>query len=124
MDKPKKTFSDHIKDYLTPSLLIGAIIAGALFWGRFETHIKEVTFDDSSQKFIVVKAVEEGPTAEQKHRDRILDSLNNIHAIKSRKKRDSILMKMSNKLSKLDTLYLKTSDQVYQIKEELKNPPN
>lgn len=31
----KKTFSDHVKDYLTPSLLIGAIIAGAYYGGDF-----------------------------------------------------------------------------------------
>jgi hypothetical protein len=130
MEKPKQTFADHIKNYFTPTLLIGAVIAGALFWGRFETSMREITFDNSKQKLKVVEHTDEVPNAVENYKMaqelvksvNIVDSTfklqkamtkegikNSKDAIESRAKRDSLLFedakirnKMLNELERID----------------------
>ena len=122
MATAKKTFADHVKAYLTPSLLIGAIVGGALFWGRFETNMKEVTFDDSRQKIEVVDHTNSVPNEVENYKlaQQLILSVNKVDsvhkmqevftettkknsddAIKSRAKRDSIGIEDSKKLSRI-----------------------
>lgn len=118
--KTKKTFADYIKDWLTPTLLLGAIVGGAYYGGEFLAKSKEVQFDDSEQKHKVIQHTEEVPNAVDNYKGMLeniqqakrLDSVykfaldvfednsqNSEHAIKSRSKRDSI-----NQMLMLNTL--------------------
>lgn len=76
-------------------------------------EIKTLTFDDVPQKNSVIYHVKGAPTPEQLQRDRILDSINKSTAINFRKeqlKRDKYR----------DSVQLLNADQMYQIKEILK----
>lgn len=79
------------------------------------------TFDSPEQKVTVVKHVEDSPSAEQKQRDRILDSINKSEAIKSRRKRDSLYQEEIKRGKYRDSINLLNADQMFQIKEEIKN---
>lgn len=78
------------------------------------------TFDSPEQKVVVVKHVEDGPTPEQQQRAYILDSINKIHAIKSRAKRDSLMAAEVKARKYADSINQLNADQIYQTKEELK----
>lgn len=102
------------------TFLLGLVWTGAMWYSSIDSR----TFDSPEQKVVIIKEVMEGPTAEQKQRDRILDSINKESAIKSRALRDSTFKKIQIYQRKSDSLYredlLKLHDQVYQIKETLK----
>lgn len=116
-----ETFKKNIAWIIATLSTIGALYLFVFERGAQSQNTEGRIFDSPEQKVYTVKKVEEMPTPEQTQRQLILDSINTINAIKSRAKRDSLLIKMSEQLKHLDTLYLKTSDQVFQIKEELKN---
>lgn len=118
--KTKKTFGDHLKDWLTPTMLFGTIVAGTWFASDFITKSSEVQFDNSGQKHKVIQHTNEVPNAVDNYKGLLenikqakrLDSVytfalevfennseNAEHAIKSRAKRDSI-----NQMLMLNTL--------------------
>lgn len=116
----KKTLGSYIRDWLTPSLLLGGILFVAWYGSEYMTQLKETTFDDSRQKIKVVDHTNEVPNAVDNYKQQQeiikksakLDSVYNFaldvfennsknseHAIKSRSKRDSI-----NQMLMLNTL--------------------
>lgn len=106
------------------AMVIGGII-GAAGWlynqGAESKSTEGKIFDSPEQKVTVVKHVEDSPTPEQQQRQLILDSINTAHAIKSRAKRDSILEEEVRRSKERDSIMLLNADQMYQIKEILKN---
>jgi len=88
---------------------------------KYETRL----FSSGEVKYETEKYMKDKPSTEQLHRDRILDSINNVEAIKSRRMRDSLMREEARQRAKNDSFYkeelLKINDQVYQIKEELKS---
>lgn len=110
--------------------IIGWILAtlGALFaiytfvfnQGATSKSIEGRTFDSPEQKVTVVKHVEEGPTPEQRQRQLILDSINTVHAIKSRATRDSIMAVEVKARKYADSINRLNADQLYQTKQEIK----
>jgi len=115
-----KTLADHVKDYLTPSLLIGAIIAGAYYGGDFlkgeeayKEALKEVTFDNSKQKNKVIEHVnvEYSPVNVYKQSDTLKRQQNGI----------KLLMEKQNLI--MDSIYKQTTvrDSINTIEEAVKN---
>lgn len=125
MSDTKKTVWDRFIDFGKGWGLMITITGLIIGLGvKFETR----TFSSDEMKYETEKHIKEGPTAEQTHRDRILDSINNVEAIKSRKMRDSIFklsridqQKMLENQKKSDSISRLNADQIYQMKEELKN---
>lgn len=118
--KKQKTFGDHLRDWLTPTMLFGAIVAGTWFASDFVSKSSEVQFDDSKQKLKVIEHTEEVPNAVDNYKQQQeiikksakLDTVYNFalevfenntknseDAIRSRAARDSI-----NQLMLLNTL--------------------
>lgn len=116
----KKTFADHIKDYLTPSLLIGAIIYGAYYGGDFlkgeeayKEALKEVTFDNSKQK--------------NDHIDHVNTKYNPVNVYKQadtlKRQQNGIKLLMENQNSIMDSIYRQNNkrDSINIIEEAKKN---
>lgn len=110
--------SQKIKDILkgffpyfaTPAMIV------FLIWNYAtdKANDKNLQFDSVEDKVNTKNHVKNAPSPEQLQRKLILDSINNMHAIKSRKIRDSIL-RHNDSINRLN------ADQVYQIKEELRS---
>jgi len=120
-----KTAWDRFLDFGKGWGLIVAIVgAGVTIGVIFETRI----FETPEQRHSIIKAYKESPSPEQKQRALILDSINKTKAIKSRKMRDSVFIlirqdqiEMKNGLKNQDSINILNADQLYQIKEKLKN---
>ena len=136
----KKTFADHVKDYLTPSLLIGAIIAGAYWGGEFIAVSKTVQFENPAQKektrahidsdynevrnYQLMQEVTgmkvELDTAyafvnamfKEDRAKRKLDSINSANAIISRAKRDSTVLNQAEEIKQIKREQQVTSNAV------------
>ena len=104
---------ENIKKYW----FLYGVLTGAAIW---IATINSKTFDSPEQKVEITNHVELAPTPEQQQRKLILDSINNVHAIKSRNKRDSLLLEMTKRVKIIDSINLLNAEQVYQIKEQLK----
>jgi hypothetical protein len=120
MKKAWQQFLDFGKGWGVIIAVMGTAIA---FGIKFETRI----FSNPEIKYETEKMTKEGPTAEQKHRDRILDSINTAEAIKSRRMRDSIFkevrkdqIEQKEAMKEQDCINLLNADQLFQIKEKLK----
>lgn len=97
------------------------VIAGGLatFHGRLFTS-PEIKHDTE-------KLVKEGPTAEQRTRALIMDSIYNENAMKSRAMRDSMFVDIIKDIKEIkksqkeqDCINKLNADQTFQIKQELK----
>lgn len=134
----KKTLGSYIRDWITPSLLLGGILFVAWYGSEYMTQLKETTFDNSRQKIKVIDHTNEVPNAVDNYKGMLenikqakrLDSVykfaldvfednskNSEHAIKSRAKRDSI-----NQMLMLNTLRQQAvqEEQTQTIKKILK----
>ena len=111
-------FLETLKKYWFLIVFCLSSIGGASIW---IATVSSKTFDSPEQKVTVVKYVEDSPTPEQKQRDRILDSINKVDAIRSRRKRDSLYQEEIKRGIYRDSINLLNADQMFQIKEELKN---
>ena len=88
-----------VSTWLTPSLLLGAIIGGAWYGGQLMTDADTRMFEDAKQKemrayldtsYAFVNAMFKEDRARM-----IADSLNSVSAISSRANRDSIVKKQA-----------------------------
>ena len=96
-------------------------IAGWLYnRGVADSTINGRIFDSTEQKVTIIEHVVKGPTPAQQQKAYILDSINKTNAIKSRAKRDSIMMAELKARKLGDSINRLNSDQIYQTKEELK----
>jgi hypothetical protein len=106
------------------SLLVGGLITAGIWLyntGKKSTVLEGRIFKDVNEKYEVVNHVKLAPTPAQLQISRLLDSIN----IKEEKEfREEVIKQMQqviNRVDHLDTLYLKTHDQVYQINQNFKN---
>ena len=94
--------------------------------------IKDRLFENAEQRIEMVKEYNESPTAEQKQKAFLLDSLNDVHAVQIRQKRyednkrkDSFRLIDDMKRQKNDSLFLdqvkRQTVQIEQMKKQIKN---
>ena len=103
---------------------IAMIIGGAMGvfgWvynqGATSKSLEGRTFSSPEEKVTVVDHVLKAPTPEQQQRAYFVDSINKVHAMKSRNIRDSLL-KAELKLGKIrDSIQILNADQLYQTKQ-------
>lgn len=95
-----------------------SVLGGAVYWGF---DLENRAFTSMENRVYAEKEHKDSPTAEQKQRAMILDSVNKMDAIKSRASRDTLLREILNRQKKQDSINLLNADQMFQIKEELKN---
>lgn len=115
-----ETLKKNIAWIIATLSTIGALYMFVYQRGASSQSIEGRTFDSPEQKVTVVKHVEEGPTPEQQQRAYILDSINTANAIKSRARRDSILVAETKARKYADSINRLNADQLYQTKEEIK----
>lgn len=121
-----------MKDFLSKhwSLITGiaAMLFTAAIWlidfGANNVHNESRWFDTPEQKSSVILTVESSPTPEQRVRERILDSINTIEAIRSRRLRDKMFLQQDSLRKITDSINRLNADQLYQIKQELKELKN
>ena len=117
-------FLDFLKEYwFLIVFMLGAIGTGAAYLFSMDGRM----FKDVDERIKVVKYVEDSPSAEQKQRAYFMDSINQANAIKSRARRDSLMLIIANRneamekrIQHMDSINLLNAAQVYQIKEQLK----
>lgn len=104
-----------------------SVLLGLFYFGQYlekkDSKIREVqelAFPDQPTKYSVINHVTEGLTPEQQQRQYFRDSMNAVNAMKSRKLRDSLWKEMRKDQQTQDTINLRNADQLYQIKEILK----
>lgn len=95
-----------------------ATLSGAAWW-IFDIDMR--SFKSVDQRVQAEDYFNQRPSAKQEQRQLILDSINTANAIKSRAKRDTILREILNRQKHQDSINLLNADQMYQIKEEIKN---
>jgi hypothetical protein len=96
-------------------------LAALIIWG---VSINSRIFESPEEKVewgVQLKAM---PTPAQTIRTHILDSVDKIHAKKSRNKRDSMYGVLINRMDYNDSIQLLNADQMFQIKEQLQNEQN
>jgi len=103
------------------TMAVLAVISFIYSRGVEDQDNKNLKFDSVTQKHDVLDHITDSPTPEQKQRAIILDSINKTSAIEHRKAQDQ-----SNKLRdsiaiSQDSINRLNSDQLYQIKELLRN---
>ena len=100
--------------------------------GSSDKDIENRIFTTKELKFETERYMKKKPSPAQEQRARILDSINNVSATKSRAKRDSIYIEEVKARAKRDSIYLievkarkvtdsinrLNADQLYQIKVE------
>jgi hypothetical protein len=105
------------------AMILGGII-GAYGWiynqGATSQSLDGRVFDSPEQKVEVVQHVEYSPTPKQAQAKYLRDSMNTVHARKSRAMRDSIYIVETKARQRTDSIILLNADQMYQIKEEIK----
>ena len=145
----KKTAKDYVKQWLTPSLLIGAIVSGAYYIGEMKTDNKTKQFSTPAQKektrqhidsdYNEVKNYQlmqeqrqmkvELDTAyayvnalfKEDRAARLVDSLNSANAVKSRTVRDSLNIQAMKDVSEIQREQKIISNQLFVILEHLKD---
>jgi len=105
------------------AMLLGGCVA-VFGWvynqGATSKSLEGRTFSSPEEKVTVVDHVLKAPTPEQQQRAYFIDSLNKVHAMKSRATRDSLL-RAELELGKIrDSIQILNADQLFQIKQELK----
>lgn len=60
MKNNKKTLGTHLKEWLTPGLLLGAIVTGAYYGGEYKAESKEVQFSSPKEKVLTEKHMNSG----------------------------------------------------------------
>lgn len=115
---------EKFNKYWSLIVAVVGVLVGVAGWlynqGAMSKSTEGRIFDTPEQKVEVVKYVEESPSPEEIWRKHIMDSINTINAIKSRAKRDSLLIKEHKARLVADSINRLNADQMYQIKEELK----
>lgn len=105
--------------------LITFVVAPLLTGIAFLFSLKSRIFETPEEKVSVVKFVEESPSPEQQQRAYFMDSLNKVSAIKTREVRLKKELERDSIRAIQDSIIMdyvqKNADQVFQIKEELKN---
>lgn len=115
---------EKFNKYWNLIVAIVGVLVGVAGWlynqGAISKSNEGRIFDTPEQKVEVVKYVEESPSPEEVWRKYIMDSINTVNAIKSRAKRDSLLMEEHKARLVADSINRLNADQMFQIKEELK----
>lgn len=110
-----------MKAFLKEYWFIIVPLAGFAVW---LITINTRLFDSTEQKVHVIKTIEDGPTAGQRMRAYMLDSINKTEAIKSRRLRDSTFRAQDSLRKIHDSTMLdyvqRNAVQINQIKEQLK----
>ncbi len=147
MEKKKKTLGTHVKEWLTPSLLLGAIVMGAYYGGEFKATSKTVQFETPAQKektrahidsdynevrnYQLMEQVTEmkveldtayafvNAMFKEDRAARRMDSINSASAIKSRKARDSIVRAQAQAIENIQREQRITSNAVQLILAKL-----
>jgi hypothetical protein len=109
----------HWKWYAIITALI-SIVGWGYQKGGSDREKEQRLFTTEKLRYETESYMEEKPSAIQEQKLFLLDSLNNISAMKSRAIRDSLLMAEIKKREKTDSIVLLNADQLFQIKEQLK----
>lgn len=116
------------------AMILGGII-GAYGWiynqGATSQSLDGRVFDSPEQKVEVIQHVKYSPTPKQAQAKYLRDSMNIVHAKKSRAIRDSIYIaetlarkRETRARQRTDSIILLNADQMFQIKEEIKKLKN
>jgi len=124
------SIGENIMKYWKYYAIVVALISGGGWLytqGGDDNDIEHRLFSNEEIKYETEKWMEEKPTALEEQKTRLLDSVekattikNNLSAIKSRAKRDSIVIEEIKARKHTDSINLLNADQLYQIKEEFK----
>jgi uncharacterized protein YjcR len=145
----KKTPKHWVSTYFTPTLLIGAVIGGAFYFGAFKKDSESKQFESSSQKEKTRQHIDSDYNEvknyqlmqEQKQMKveldtayayvnalfkedraaRLADSLNSVDAVKSRAVRDSLNIQAMRDVSEIQREQKIISNQLFIILEHLKD---
>ncbi len=145
----KKTPKNWVSTYFTPTLLIGAVIGGAFYFGEFKTDSKSKQFSTPAQKEKTRQHIDSDYNEvknyqlmqEQKQMKveldtayayvnamfkedraaRLVDSLNSVDAVKSRAIRDSLNVKTMTDINEIQREQKIISNQLFVILEHLKD---
>jgi len=107
----KKWFENNVISMSTLSAVIIAVFWAGSNEGRLFTNVEN--------RVKAENYIESAETPEQRKMRLLIDSINNSEVVKSRRKRDSILLDMSIRIKHQDSINLLNADQMYQIKEIL-----
>ncbi len=88
--------------------------------GRIDSNYEGKIFDTVEQKVETVQHIENSPTPKQVMAKYLRDSINTVHAKRSRAKRDSLWMEEHKARKYTDSINRLNADQLFQIKQELK----
>lgn len=113
-----------MNEYLK-KIAMGIITIFFGFGAVWLANIDSRAFDDAEQKVKVINAVENSPTPEQKHRDRILDSVDKKHAMKIRQQRYDDNKNKDSLRAITDSIFLdlvkRQTVQIEQIKQQMQS---
>lgn len=98
-------------------MAIAGVAAGLIKYGEDKENINSRTFESPAQMVKTVTYVEQAPTPAQLQRQFIIDSINTINEIKSRKMRDSLILEERKARQHTDSINQLNADQFYQSKK-------
>jgi hypothetical protein len=102
-------------------IFLGGIAAGLIKYGEDKQSIFSRTFTSPDEKVRVVKYVEESPSPKDQWREYYRDSINVDGAMRARAENDSMIKIIIERMDRKDSLDLLDADQLYQMKEEVKD---
>ncbi len=120
---------EHLKKYWAIyTFVVPVVIAGAIWLITIDSR----TFDSPEQKVKVTEFVENSPSTKDQWAEYFRDSMNNVHAVKTRQARYEDGLKSEARRIESDSInrrndsivldYVqKNADQIFQIREEIKN---
>jgi len=110
----------HWKWYAILTALISIIVWG-YNQGVSDTKLEQRVFTTEELRYETESYIKEKPSALDEQMAIYMDSINNASAVKSRAMRDSIYKEEVIARKKTDSIVRLNADQMYQIKELLKN---
>ena len=102
------------------SLTLGAIVVAAIWYGKTQGRL----FTTIEDRVDTERFMHEKPSAAEEKMRIFLDSINAVDAMRSRKKRDSVLNVILQNQHYQDSINILNHDQIFQIKQELRGEQN
>ena len=114
---------ENLKKYWFLYTVFLALCSGGVWiYTQGQTDAKDESrmFSTEEMRYETEKYMEQRPSAAQEMRALILDSVEKHHRMQSRARRDSLFQIEVQNRQRTDSILLLNADQMYQIKEELK----
>ena len=108
---------ETIKKYWAQITFLLSLLGAAVVW---VANIDTRTFDSAEQKVEHDTYIKNAPSPKDQWRKYYRDSMDNVNAEKSRRKRDSMYEVLIKRMDYNDSIQLLNADQMFQIKEQLK----